>query len=299
LVTTAKTGVLMSHYSHGLSAPSGAFALIAPEPDCRTAAVFVHGFGGDALGTWATIQPMVDGDSQLTALFADVDLYFFQYPSVFEGMGSSVDRLRRFLKTLVPVVDRTLFDVDASVLSAAESATRKVCVLPEGRTYTNLILVGHSEGGAVIRQMLASLANDASEFGTLCREAGVVLFAPALFGYAPSGLLGLLVNSPVLGGVIEAVLRSSPAYRDLQPDQKNLERLQEKTERLARKGRGRGYVASLLWGRRDRILQDGKYELDTCEYRDGHGHVSICKSTMSYLDPALLVAAAKGHNGRS
>jgi hypothetical protein len=47
----------------------------------------------------------------------------------------------------------------------------------------------------------------------------------------------------------------------------------------------------VLWGRKDRILKDGKYELDTSDYVDDLGHIAICKPTGGYDDPVTLVAS--------
>lgn len=283
---------LTPHYLHYFDKYPRSFALIAAHEGCRAAAVFVHGFGGNSTDTWSNLHLMIDHDNRFASAFADLDLFFLNYPSVLEGVGSSVNRLKQFLGDLVPTPDPILFEVDTRPLhveGAAEEPDHLVCVLPGTRRYQDLVLVGHSEGAVVIRTLLAELAGEVYELALMCRQAGIVLFAPALFGYAPAGILGFVANAPVLGDLIDAALRISPAYRDLQPEKKTLEKLQQVTERLARARSGRAYMASLLWGRRDRIVQDGKYHGDVSDYRDGHGHVSICKSTPDYGDPMTLI----------
>ena len=296
------------HHFHYLSDPPGSFVLIAPSETAKRAVVFVHGFGGDAAGTWSHFQQFVDDLDKFREQFATVDLYFIQYQAVWESINSSVDRLGKFISNVVFDPESPQFQVPLGPLQPGiEPPTRDdaeptgdgktnddgrngvLLARPPGHRYDSLVIAAHSEGGVVVRQLILR-EYEAKAYSPLW-DAKLALFAPALFGYEPSGLLGTMMNFPGLGRVIDACLRSSPAYRDLQLNSKAqlLAKLQSNTEPL--QDVAAGFVASLLWGRRDRILQDGHYKKDPIEYKEDLGHVAICKPTVDYDDPISIIAS--------
>src|SRR5262249_58523550 len=77
------------HYYHRLETFDGSFAMLSLQPKVRRAVVFVHGFGGDAYGTWSQFQLLIDQVESVSSAFADVDLYFFQYHSVWAWIQTS------------------------------------------------------------------------------------------------------------------------------------------------------------------------------------------------------------------
>lgn len=293
------------HHFHYLIDPPGSFVLIAPSDTAETAVVFVHGFGGDAAGTWAHFQQLIHDREDFREYYAAVDLYFVQYEAVWESINSSADRLATFLAKVVfdpdspqfkvalgplqPGVETPISDTLGSKDASGDSRAATAVARPAGHRYSRLVIAAHSEGGVVVRQTILNTYKPGAN--TLLHDARLALFAPALFGYEPSGVLGTLMNFPGLGRVIDACLRSSPAYRDLQRDSKLklLATLQTETEKL--QDVATGFKASLLWGRKDRILQDGRYAKDDSAYKDDLGHVAICKPTVDYDDPIAIVAS--------
>lgn len=292
------------HHFHYLTDPQGSFVLIAPCEIVETAVVFVHGFGGDAAGTWAHFQQFIDDRDDFRERFASVDLYFVQYQAVWESISSSVDRLGTFIAKVVFDPESPQFQVPLGPLllgvdtpiaemledrRADDHRAGTLLARPPGHLYRTLVIAAHSEGGVVVRQTI--LRTYDGQGNSPLYDARLALFAPALFGYEPSGVLGTMMNLPGLGRVIDACLRSSPAYRDLQRDSKFklLSTLQTRTEEL--KDVAIGFRASLLWGRKDRILQDGQYVGDDVYYKDDLGHIAICKPTGDYDDPIAFVAS--------
>jgi hypothetical protein len=258
----------------------------------------VHGFGGDACETWANFQLAVD-DEMWGTEFATVDLFFLGYQSVWERIGSSVDRLKDFIESLVQEADDRHFAVPIAALFVEDPDEESMAgsrgyALPEKRVYDRMVLVGHSEGGVIVRKVVVN-AVTATSASSLYSNADVVLFAPAIFGYAPSGLVGILANMPGFGGVIDAVLHASAAYQDLKDVSTFLRPLQKETEAV--QTQHRGCRASILWGRNDRVVRDGegKYSGDPDpHYENDQGHVSLCKPRDDYTRPIeFLIEAMK------
>jgi hypothetical protein len=274
------------HYYHYFEKFPGSFALIARSESVERAIVFVHGFGGDALGTWAEFQLIIDDIALTGDAFSSTDLYFFQYESIWEHIESSADRLLKFLESLIPEPDASHFSFSNPLLvESGGGEASKICALPADRHYKDVVLAGHSEGGVVIREAIVSKLPPKSSPLLDCRLS---LFAPAISGYAPSGILGTLAKSPVLGSIIEAVLWASPAYQDLTKQERNkddfLTELRNKTQTAALISTKTALRANILWGRGDHIVAPKKYDCDEREFEE-QNHTGICKPNRNYLRP--------------
>jgi len=283
------------HHFHYLKTFPGSFVLIAPTEKATRAVVFVHGFGGDSCGTWSHFQMLVDELEEFRTWFSTSDLFFFQYKSVWERIDSSVDRALKFLDAMVPKPEEEEFLVVLNpILSDEALELVRLSALPASRVYEEVILVGHSEGGVVIRKAILDADSDKRRDRSFLLGAGIALFAPALFGYKPSGLLGTLANFPGIGKVVDAFLSATPAYQDLNDLDGLLRPIQEETERLADAKAYPACAARILWSRQDHVVKpgkDGKYRNDTRDYLDGQSHTSICKPNLNYTDPISLIAS--------
>lgn len=125
--------------------------------------------------------------------------------------------------------------------------------------------------------------------------ADLCLFAPAHFGYSPSGLLGVLARLPLLSTFFEPILAYSTAYNDLQAGSPVLLNLQRATEGLQNEFPGVPALrASVLWGQNDRLVSMGSYALDALEASENRqNHTSICKPTAEYRRPLHFVQHGK------
>jgi pimeloyl-ACP methyl ester carboxylesterase len=281
------------HHYHYFDEFPGSFALIAPSESVENAIVFVHGFGGDACGTWTNFHLMID-ELQWNSSFSTTDLFFFQYHSVWERIQSSTDRLLKFLQVVVfepdtrhftVLLDPILVDGD---LESSGPTTNVLSALPADRHYRQIHLIGHSEGGVVIRN---AVVKKASRNSPLLR-CHLSLFAPAIAGYAPAGLLGTLANFPGVGGIIDALLKAAPAYQDLK-DTPFLNKLRRRTEQEARDESKHAFRAHILWGRNDRVVKPDKYEDDDEDFEE-RNHIQICKPTPQYSTPVGWVSWRMG-----
>lgn len=274
-----------THYLHYFDAFMGSFALISPSISASRAVVFVHGFGGNAQGTWDEFHRMID-DPKRGPWFGDADLFFFQYSSVWERIQVSTNRFLTFLDEIVFNRDPSHFTIDLNPLSVLPDIQRsqtepyKVPILGADRQYIDVILVGHSEGGVIVRNAIDKKSTGSSPI----LRCQLRLFAPAIGGYAPAGLLGVLANSPFFGRVLDSALRAAPAYQDLSGSQL-LEKLRNKTEANARKRKAvPAFRAKILWGSKDFVVNPDKYEYDDEDVRD-QSHTGICKPNSTYEDP--------------
>jgi pimeloyl-ACP methyl ester carboxylesterase len=283
------------HHFHYLETFPGSFVLIAPTEKAARSVVFVHGFGGDACGTWSHFQMLIDELDEFRDWFSTTDLFFFQYKSVWERVDSSVDRALKFLDAMVPRPEEEHFLVVLDpIISEEPLETVRLSALPASRVYEEVILVGHSEGGVVIRKAILDADSDKRRDRSFLLGAGIALFAPALFGYKPSGLLGTLANFPGIGKVVDAFLSATPAYQDLNDVEGLLKPIQEETERLAEEKAYPASTARILWSRQDHVVspgRDGKYRYDTRDYLDGHSHTTLCKPNPNYTDPISLIVS--------
>jgi pimeloyl-ACP methyl ester carboxylesterase len=271
------------HHYHYLDSFPGSFVLLSPSASVQSAIVFVHGFGGDACGTWSDFQLLSDDIDS----FPDTDLYFFQYHSVTEWIHSSTDRFLKFVDALIFSPKKEHFRLNIAPLRAkvqpegTAPENPYISALPAKRAYSQILVVGHSEGGVVIRN--AVVKEKQRDIKSPLLHAKLSLFAPAISGFTPAGLLGMLANFPGIGAIMHGLLSASPAYRDLKRP-KFLEELQKQTEQLARDSEYPALYADILWGRSDYVVHPTKYECDSEDFEECN-HIEICKPRRDYLEP--------------
>lgn len=286
------------HYSHTLESFRDSYVLISPSETADCAIVFVHGYGGDSYGTWSRFQLMVGDFESCAEFYSSCDLFFFQYPSRDEWISVSTERLLRFIDELILEPDPAHFTEDAGpiVVEFKQAGNKPLTysVLPATRRYKRIILVGHSEGAVLIRNgVIKRLKNKRLKLThwrqrKLLLQSQLTLFAPAIGGFVPSGLLGILKGMPFFGRVLNAVSSYSPAYQDLSGGH-FLQDLRTQTEEAQKKNNYRALRADIVWGNSDRIVHPTKYDADSEEFVDG-GHIQICKPDQNYVYPIQFVA---------
>lgn len=298
------------HHWLDLPTPADSYVLLSDSATVNAAVFFVHGFGGSSQGTWRHFQTLIDALQDAYPWWKESDLYFLKYESVFDRTAVSADALSRFVSSYFP----TAFD--GTLQEASGSAVRTTLARSEigPRYYRDLILVGHSEGAMLIRQLALTLvrireqnltqskashvsadagSGIAYEKKVSLREADpgvfdatVCLFAPATFGASVAGLPGLALRMAFFGRIVEAVLGALPAYRDLH-SVPLLQTLREDTVAMAERYPSCSLLrAHVLWGKSDSFVTPGEYRTDyLAEFVNGESHLSICKPTRNYLKP--------------
>lgn len=258
--------------------------LVSHEPAKRLV-VFVHGFLGRASATWGRFARVPPHSSW----WAESDLLFVGYRSFFDSIAGTADRLRGELGDFYPIPHPQLVFV-GGVPARSDL----------DRPYEDLVLVGHSLGGVVIRVAVAdsatAVANPTpgstltSELALL--ESAVRLFSPATGGYLGAGAVGAAQG--LLGQVLDIPLGWSASYRQLQSGSRLLTDTQQRTERHARRLNYAGLKASHLWANPENIVDRVQYRHDHVgDSALGRNHLTVCKPNSDYILPWQFVETGR------
>jgi hypothetical protein len=280
------------------------FALLsaANGSEVDRAIVFVHGFNGKATSTWTDFLSLVDDDKIADHWWQNADLYFFDYHwrSVFRRIGENSDRLLGFLDYLFPQPPRELFE------------TAEMSLRPEFK-YKALVLVGHSEGGLLLRKIILEAARRDDRLEKYVRDvrdkglgvsepvpdgllvAQLRLFAPAIGGASLSGFLGAICSLPLVG----SALHVSAAKEGLSNSAEPVRGAREYTNKWAEALTMECFRAHIVWAEHDAIVEPESYQFDVaCTKRPpGTKHSSVCKPTRKYLLPLQFVEKGVKNGG--
>lgn len=228
---------------------------------------------------------MIDEDQEFTTW----DAYFLGYRSTRENIGATADKLAKLIHEIFPQAPSQIFERHVDYASVDVQIRKSVS------QYSRLVLIGHSQGGVVIRKTVLEESKDALHDGTveespICR-ADLALFAPALFGMFLSGFKGFISETSTWKA-IGAVLAASPSFKELQPGSQFLTRLENETRTLAQDNPGKvaALSARIAWATRDKTVQSGlRYDCDPAyKFIEGN-HRSVCKPNEDFLEPLLFV----------
>jgi hypothetical protein len=257
--------------------------LLSPNKPERLVA-FVHGFRGSALSSWRQFpESGTEGAWWLTS-----DMLFVGYDSLKDSIPGVAGRLRRELPALYPTLPSDLIELDGEHARAVSD-----------QPYRELVLVGLSLGGVIVRRALCDVAQkwrddrmaDPRAPRPALLDARVRLFSPASAGFRAAGWLGL-VRASTVWRAANLHLRRSSVYTDLQPGSTFLEETRRRTEKLVEADR-EGHAAlraSILWANPDNVVLAERYDTDPIdEPVDQTTHRSVCKPNAVYRRPREFV----------
>jgi pimeloyl-ACP methyl ester carboxylesterase len=275
-----------------LPAHNKSFALLseAAQDNVKRAVVFIHGFNGSARGTWTDFQSLVDDPGSASSWWELADLYFFHYQwdSVFQQLTNNALKIYKFIESVYP---------KPGIIGRAY-AYRK-----ESFRYEELVLVGHSEGGLILRKVILQAAERDKTIKTFMwdsryREmpqpavsgmlrAKMRLFAPALGGDMQSGFVGILVSLPVISNF----LSSSAAKKGMNPSSQQVLAARDQTKEYAQRLIFDCFRAHVIWAEKDTIISSEKYADDSqcLNPPQGTNHSSVCKPSLSFTLPLDFV----------
>lgn len=248
------------------------------------AIVFVHGFGGEAVGTWNEFQKLLPRQDAC----AGHDLVFFGYDGLYTQANASADVLRRFLGEL--------FDRPARLINPAlDPSVRR----PDDFAYRSVLLVAHSLGAVICRRALLNAGRQGEPWVS---RTSMVLFAPAHMGATNVIELGAQVVGVIPG--IGRLLAQWGKFKykplqDLEQGSQTLRQLEADTRTALAAGAAHLVAREVLFGRDEEIVDsnrfcddpDGTY-LPEQAGRDEKDHTEVCKPGRRYLDPVTHVVRA-------
>lgn len=267
----------------------GSYVWLSDEPGTNTAVVFVHGFFGGARDTWLNFPGMTDDRAANQPLWPEADLFFLDYPSYQHHVADNADRLLRFLKTVFPSPPSSLF---TPVRAKPQSKRLMSLVLRweelQPRIYKHIVLVGHSEGGLIIRHAMIN-ACQRSDGEDPFLDARVALFAPAHRGVLITGWTHTVLSLARGKRLAVSSLEASPAYAEMQ-DSEFINGIQQATLALKAEYDRRAFKARVLFGCNEELVRvqvfPGDYPEECARNQD---HVSVCKPRSDYVAPFELI----------
>jgi hypothetical protein len=268
------------------------FALLSEgTEEIKRAIVFIHGFDGHAKKTWTDFLSLID-DPAVSDWWERSDLYFYHYQwaSMFRKVSRNKFDVLKFVNHVWPDPPNALF-------SSGSVALR------QDVHYEELFLVGHSEGGLILRKIIVDvadkdaaiqqyrmhgrLAQTAEPAATGLLQAKLRLFAPAIGGETVSGLIGVLSRLPV----VSAFAGSVPAKLSLGSTSSAVTSAREATDEYSEYLQMEGFRGHIMWADNDTIIEPDRYkrDLECVNPPAGTTHTSVCKPKKSYKDPLTFV----------
>jgi hypothetical protein len=268
------------------------FALVSEaKEDVTRAVIFVHGFDGHARKTWTDFLSLID-DQYASAWWESSDLFFYHYQ--WASMARKVSRNKfdvlKFVNHVWPNPPNALF-------------TAGGVSLRQDVKYGELFLVGHSEGGLLLRKIIIDTADKDAAIQQYRAQrnapqtsepaptgllgAKLRLFAPAIGGETISGLIGVLSRSPI----VSTIAGSVPAKLSLGATSSAVTSARDSTDEYSDYLKMDCFRAHILWADNDSIIEPDRYkrDLECVNPPAGTTHTSICKPTKQYKYPLTFV----------
>jgi triacylglycerol esterase/lipase EstA (alpha/beta hydrolase family) len=237
----------------------------------RTCLIFVHGYGGRATKTWGDFPDLAMENSA----FAQVDMVFLGY--------ESRSRTAAFNVGVIYQIVLQLAQQPATVLEQARGPQR-----PGWSEYKKIILIGHSLGGALIRDVAMSAKTQGKAWA---EKLQLALFAPAHMGASILDLaqmsFGILKWAPLPQAAAYLV---NPVLRDLATGSDYLNTLLTTARTIGKHCTTEARFVAHAAG--DKIVVQNTFYLDPplLPY-DGQNHVSCCKPVRQNFERPVLDVA--------
>lgn len=245
----------------------------------RGVVVFVHGFNGAAIRSWADFPVLI----RERAEFANWDVIFFGY----DGQNTEVASSSADLRSLLDATERpdTLYQSS----EALPQARRK-----HPSSYDRIVLVAHSLGSIISRRAMLDGYNESIP-ATWSPKVELFNFAPAHGGAKLLSLLSETIGLLDLAVSVAQFANKFIVLRDLKVGSPTVTRLESDTRAAVLAGRGNLRAIDTVWARNDKVVTNGPFALDPpprpSNVVSGKTHTSVCKpAEKSYELPVNSVA---------
>lgn len=243
----------------------------------KRAIVFVHGFGGDAIGTWQQFPRLLTLQQQCCGH----DLIFFGYDGLRSYAQNSAVKLRDFLRALGEGAAKVINPhLDPAVHRSDDFA------------YERITIVAHSLGAVVTRRALldAHLLAEAEGGFDWLQRTQMVFFAPAHMGANVLELATSVMTTfkiPLLGAFAKFRF---PVLADLEEESHTLTVLRNETLEAMKKP-GNDYLRAkrVILADRDVVVVPHRFANDPPPDTLPGSHSSICKPSDEFADPVSRI----------
>lgn len=239
-----------------------------------TLVLFVHGWTGRALDTWADFPGLWSKNN------SGCDLFFYGYSSVRPHIKSNAATLMGFLEDFMAQPARFINEMLHHIPSLKRDQFQ----------VTNLIIVAHSLGAVIVRDALLrvkeNLTTGRTPTNTWIDRTKLVLFAPAHCG---SRLADRWLAMFLRRGLAHWALHS---ISDLRPGCQYLHSLQQRTVAECNQGATDPFKASrIVFPSIEDVVEIGTFPCDPQEEVpfEGVTHSTVCKPTQKWRKPISLV----------
>jgi hypothetical protein len=263
---------MQNHFIAGdVRGPKATRAYWAIKPQ-GTAIIFVHGWKGQAVGTWSVFERMLSADTKCRGC----DLVFYSYDSLKQPTLISAGDLYKYLKRL--------FIEPSSVVN---KDVRWGFERGSSFQFSRVLLVAHSLGAVICRQALLRAYKTGDKWP---EKTELVLFAPAHLG--STNIHSFVTEVAGLLKIPLAVAAAEfwwPTINELKEKSITLTALENQTAKALASGKADYLRAKkVFFGKKERIVTVGDFCEDEPFDSDlfpGKGHVAVCKPRDGFRTP--------------
>lgn len=252
-----KTHTLKTRLEHG---DCDVFGYWAYDPS-NTAIIFVHGFNGDAVNTWLNFPTLLTSTTE----FANCDIFYYGYDSLFQQINHSAAQLYEFIVRLREYNDVYYDETIGRYLKFKSNRFAK---------YEKIVIIGHSLGAVVARRALIHATKLQAPW---CDQIKLILVAPAHNG---ARVLRLFFSSlpTAINILLAVIMHKFVTIEELKSDSTTLKVLAEDCNRYIKLDKKTYLTASeVISASHDYIVTNLDFCDDPPPIPMRGSHTSICK----------------------
>jgi alpha-beta hydrolase superfamily lysophospholipase len=241
----------------------------------RRAVIFIHGFGGDPLATWANFHTLLPRKPEFSAH----DVFFYGYDGLWAELVSSAAIFESFLSTILA---NPLTIINNNLPASGKRGS--------SFAYDHVLLVGHSLGAVIARWALLPSKPEKKNWEG---KVSLVLFAPAHKGAdVPKLALEAIDGFKFLKLLAGFLKFKSPLVGQLTKGSDELRFLEVETLKALSTGGNRHLIAKkVIIAQYEKIVSNLKFGDDPDPVAvAGKDHMSVCKPKDDFELPVTYLA---------